>query len=186
MYLVTFMAKGFILGRLICFQQDSPLRTAKELRTLQTAGAGVCWQWSVSSRSFPAVAAALCACLPFPSTAPSPQSISLSTSSCRSCYCRLLSFAHGAAVDSAQRSRRVGKSLILFMFKMSINIIGSWDTLKCLIWNVLRYLSFQVRGKKRPLKPMKFGFPINQSPNDFVQHRIALRLGPLVLVILLS
>lgn len=36
--LVTFMAKGFILGQLICLQQDSPLRAAKELRALQRAG----------------------------------------------------------------------------------------------------------------------------------------------------
>lgn len=37
MCLVTFMAKGFILGRLI-FQQDSPLRVTKELQTLHRAG----------------------------------------------------------------------------------------------------------------------------------------------------
>lgn len=40
--LVTFMAKGFILERLI-FQQDSPLRVTKELQTLHRAGAGTCW-----------------------------------------------------------------------------------------------------------------------------------------------
>lgn len=36
--LVTFMAKGFVLGQPICFQQDSPLSAAKELRARQGAG----------------------------------------------------------------------------------------------------------------------------------------------------
>lgn len=36
--LVTFMAKGFILGQLICLQQDCPLGAATELQALQRAG----------------------------------------------------------------------------------------------------------------------------------------------------
>lgn len=51
--------------------------------------------------------------------------------------------------------QRVGKSLVLLpfiyfyfscpsllVFKMPTNIIGSWDALRCLIWNVSCYLSF--------------------------------------------
>lgn len=47
-----------------------------------------------------------------------------------------------AAVDVAQRSMAVGKSLVLLVFKMPINIIGSWEALRCLIWNVSCYPFF--------------------------------------------
>lgn len=50
------------------------------------------------------------------------------------------------------------------VFKMPINIIGSWDTLKCLIWNVLCYLSFQGQGKKRPLRQRSLIFQLIKVP----------------------
>lgn len=56
---------------------------------------------------------------------------------------------------------------------MPINMIGSWDTLKCMTWNVLCSLSFQGQGEKGPFGQTKFDFPINPSPNYFIRHRVA-------------
>ena len=42
LYLVTFMAKGFILGQLIRLQQDSPLVLPRSCRLCRQQGVGAC------------------------------------------------------------------------------------------------------------------------------------------------
>lgn len=127
----TFMAEGFDLGQLICFQQDFPCSDLRVLPAPQQAG--VCWhascpvevcqQWTLP-------------CVPTPPLPRCRASPSLLLPTCLPSSSSPAFKLPMGCCDAAQRSLRVGKSLVLLVFKTPINIIGSWEALRCLTWNV--------------------------------------------------
>lgn len=136
--LATFVPESFALGQLVRFQQDVPCSADSEVQAPQRAG--VIWCCSTPGSLSPAVAAALCRAsrptVPLRQCKASPFHLP--------CLFLVSSHqtAHGAAADTAQRSIRVRKSLVSLVFKMPINITGSWAALRRLIWHVPCYPAF--------------------------------------------
>lgn len=137
--LVTFMAKGFVLSA------DLLPRLSTQCSGVAGSTVGrVCWWQSVPSRRFPIVDTALCAGLLSHLTTASMQSTSILTSSHLPASSSPICSCHATADRAAGSEERKGcKSLVLSVFKCPfVNILGSWEAVRCLIWNVLCYPSF--------------------------------------------
>lgn len=128
LYLVTFMAKGFILGQLIRLQQDSPLVLPRSCRLCRQQGVGAC-----DGRLCPGAAFQQ---WPLPCAQGFPPH---STTPLRKATPSILLPACLAAVSSSPLHPRLlwtrlrgaegSERALSCVFKMPINMIGSWDTL---------------------------------------------------------